>query len=255
MAPPSHADDETPSPGGYPESPGAWAGPAIAADASVVPPDLIFRIEPVRPIEVLRAEALAAQPPVEAGPFRTPDLVDLRDLDDSLTYDLRYATADNFMGTAFYRKARAYLQQPAARAVVAAHQALADEGLGLVVYDAYRPWFVTRMFWDATPAHLKQFVADPVRGSRHNRGAAVDVGLFDRSTGAVLPMPSGYDEFTERAYADYPGGTARQRAHRDLLRNVMESHGFAVYPYEWWHFDHADWRSYPILNLTFEEIG
>ena len=110
------------------------------------------------------------------------------------------------------------------------------------------------MFWDATPEKFHGFVADPSKGSRHNRGCAVDLGLYDLKTGKVVEMVSGYDEFSDRAFPDYPGGTSRQRWHRDLLRHAMEAEGFTVYEEEWWHFDYKDWRKYPILNKPFEEI-
>lgn len=214
----------------------------------------IFRIDPVRPIEELRLDALASEPPREEGPFRPPELVDLAALNSSLRFDIRYATDRNFMGTAFYLQAKAYLQRPAAEALAQVAAELRQGGLGLIIYDAYRPWFVTKMFWDATPDSLKRFVASPDNGSRHNRGAAIDLGLYRLATGEILPMPSGYDEFTERAHADYRGGPDAPRRHRDQLRRVMERRGFSVYPYEWWHFDHEDWSNYPILNLTFEQL-
>lgn len=213
-----------------------------------------FRIVPVRPIDELRRTALSAEPPEEEGPFREAELVDLADLDAGFRFDIRYATERNFMGTAFYRIPRAYLQWPAAEALLKVQQELARDGFGLVIYDAYRPWFVTKMFWDATPDSLKHFVAPPQNGSRHNRGAAIDLGLYRIETGEIVPMPSGYDEFTERAYAEYGGGTPAERRHRSLLHGAMEAHGFTVYSYEWWHFDYKDWREYPILNLPFEEI-
>lgn len=214
-----------------------------------------FRIRPVRPVEELRAEALAAEPPVETGTFREPDLVELRDLDPTIRYDIRYATTNNFMSAVFYREPHAFLQRPAAEAVVRAHEQLAGHGLGLLIHDAYRPWYVTRMFWDATPADMKQFVADPSSGSRHNRGAAVDLTMYDRTTGEVIRTVGGYDEFSPRSYPDYPGGTSRQRWYRELLRDVMEANGFTVYEFEWWHFDYDGWRDYPILDLTFEELA
>lgn len=216
--------------------------------------DSTFRITPVRPVAELRAEALGAKPPVEEGEFREPDLVDLATLDSTMQFDIRYATKRNFMGTIFYRTPRAFLQRPVAAALLDASTELYERGFGLLVYDAYRPWFVTKMFWDATPDSMKHFVAPPQSGSRHNRGAAVDVGLYDLDTGDVIPMPSGYDEFTERAAADYPGGTEAQRRHRRMLREAMEVEGFAVLPEEWWHFDYRDWREYPILDRTFEDI-
>ncbi len=213
-----------------------------------------FRIEPVRPVGALRAEARAASPPAEDGDFREPDLVDLATLDPTIRFDIRYATTNNFMGTAFYEDARAFLQRPAAEALLRAHERLRGEGYGLLVFDAYRPWAVTSMFWRATPQAQRQYVANPAFGSRHNRGAAVDVTLYDLATGEPVPMPSGYDEFSRRAHPDYPGGMGVQRRNRDLLRAVMESEGFRVYHVEWWHFDHRDWRRYPILDLTFDEI-
>lgn len=213
-----------------------------------------FRIEPVRPIAELREEALAAVPPPADVAARAPDLVELRSLDSSIHYDIRYATDDNFMGVPFYDTALAFLQRPAALALVRAHRRLQEAGFGVLIHDAYRPWYVTKMFWDATPDSLRRFVADPAQGSRHNRGAAVDLSLYARATGRPVPMPSGYDEFTERAHPDYAGGTAEQRRRRDLLREAMEREGFAVYAYEWWHFDFDGWERYPVLNARLADL-
>jgi D-alanyl-D-alanine dipeptidase len=240
----------------------AWRAAALAALLATVPgrggadegPG-IFRIKPLRPVAELRAEALAADPPVEAGQFRPVDLVELTSLDPTIRLDVRYATADNFLSTPVYAEARAFLQRPAAEALVRAHRSLGREGYGLLVHDAYRPWWVTRVFWDATPPDKREFVADPAKGSRHNRGCAVDLTLFRLSDGRAVEMPSLYDEMTERAYPGYTGGTPEQRARRDLLRAAMEREGFTVFESEWWHFDHRDWRAYPILNVGFEAIG
>jgi D-alanyl-D-alanine dipeptidase len=111
------------------------------------------------------------------------------------------------------------------------------------------------MFWDATPEEHKIFVADPASGSRHNRGSAVDVTLVELDADQPVRMVGGYDEFSERSYARYPGGTSLQRWLRDLLRRAMEAEEFNVYEFEWWHFDHAEWSEYPILNIAFDEIG
>lgn len=213
-----------------------------------------FTITPQRPVPVLRAEALAATPPAETGPFRAVDLVPVASLDPSIKLDVRYATTNNFMRTAFYSSARAYLQRPAAEALARASRALRPHGYGLLVHDAYRPWYVTKMFWEGTPAAQRLFVADPSQGSRHNRGAAVDLTLYDLRNGRPVEMPGGYDEFSNRSYPYYPGGTSLQRWHRALLRNAMEAEGFTVYEAEWWHFDFNDWRQYPIGTSTFEEI-
>ena len=146
------------------------------------------------------------------------------------------------------------MQRPAAEALAKANEDLKPYGHGLLIHDAYRPWYVTKMFWDATPEASRGFVADPSKGSRHNRGCAVDLTLYDLETGEPVPMVAGYDEFSDRAGPWYPGGTSRQRWHRDLLRRVMEAQGFTVYELEWWHFDFEDWRSYAIGNVPFEEI-
>jgi len=213
-----------------------------------------LRITPLRPMEDLLKEALAAEPPKESG-LREPDLVELTALDPSIKLEVRYATTNNFLGTKFYSQARAFMQRPAAEALVRAHHNLKKLGYGLLIHDAYRPWYVTRMFWDATPDDKKLFVADPSQGSRHNRGCAVDLTLYDLKTGKPVQMVSTYDETTDRAFADYPGGTSLQRWYRHLLRQAMESEGFTVYPAEWWHFDYKDWRSYPVMNVRFENIG
>lgn len=213
-----------------------------------------FHLDPLRPVAELRKQAMAARPPVENGK-RKPDLVELTSLDPTIRLDIRYATTNNFMGVAFYTEARAFLQRPAAEALVRVNRQLRPYGYGLLIHDAYRPWFVTKMFWDATPGDKKEFVADPSRGSNHNRGGAVDLSLCDLNTGREIEMPGGYDEMSDRSYPDYQGGTSLQRWHRDLLRAAMESQGFKIYKVEWWHFDYKDWASYPILNVAFSQLG
>jgi len=213
-----------------------------------------LRVTPLRPVAEALKDAQAATPPAEGGSFLPADLVELMQLDPTIKLDVRYATTNNFLGSVFYAEARAFLQRPAAEAVVRAHRALAPLGYGLLVHDGYRPWYVTKTFFDTTPPDKKWLVANPAQGSRHNRGAAVDLTLYERATGAPVPMPSGYDEFSARAHPTYPGGTTRQRWHRDLLRATLEAEGFRVYEYEWWHFDFAGWERYPVLNLRFEEI-
>lgn len=208
------------------------------------------RADPVR----LRASALAATPPSEPPPKQRSDLVALASLDPTIKLDIRYATANNFMGVVLYERPAAFLQRPAAEAVARVSRSLKPLGYGLMVHDAYRPWFVTKMFWDATPAEFHVFVANPANGSRHNRGGAVDLTLYDLSTGRAVEMPGRYDEFSHRSFPDYIGGTSRQRALRDLLRREMEKQGFTVYPQEWWHFDYRTWRDYGIGNTTFTEL-
>lgn len=213
-----------------------------------------FRVKPVRPIAELREIALAAKPPEEAGDFLPSDLVEITSLDPTIRLDIRYAGDNNFLGTAFYKEGRAFLQRPAAEAVVRAHQKLKAKGYGLLIHDAYRPWHVTKMFWDATPSDMHDFVANPALGSRHNRGCAVDLTLYDLATGKPVEMVGGYDEFSPRSFPRYPGGTSRERWHRELLREAMEAEGFTVYEFEWWHFDYRDWKRYPIGNTPFESF-
>jgi D-alanyl-D-alanine dipeptidase len=217
--------------------------------------EVSFHITPLHPVQELRVEALKAQPPYEQGAFRAPDLVELVKLDPTIKLDIRYATTNNFLGTPVYTQARAFLQRPAAEAMLRAHRELTARGYGLIIHDGYRPWYVTKVFWDATPADKKIFVANPAEGSKHNRGCAVDLSLYDLKTGKEVQMPSGYDEMTNRAYANYAGGTADERALRTLLRQSMEKQHFVVNPTEWWHFDYEDWKQYPILNVKFEDLG
>ena len=196
----------------------------------------------------------AQGPPQEAGPFRQPDLVEITKLDPTIKLDIRYATKNNFLGRAVYQKARAFLQRPAAEALVRVNAALRAQGFGLVVFDGYRPWRVTKIFWDNTPKDKKSYVADPAIGSRHNRGCAVDLTLFDLKTGEVVKMPSEYDEMTERSHADYTCSTPEATRLRDLQIAAMQAEGFAVFPTEWWHYDFKDWKEYAILDLEFTEI-
>lgn len=214
-----------------------------------------LKVQPLRPVPTLIKEALTAQPPNETGDFLPTDLVELRRLDQTIKLDIRYATTNNLFGTVFYSQARAFMQRPAAEAVVRVNRKLKSLGYGLLVHDGYRPWYVTKVFWDATPDDKKLFVADPSKGSRHNRGCAVDLSLYDLKSGKAVEMVSTYDETTDRAYPNYPGGTSLQRWHRDLLRAAMEAEGFTVYEAEWWHFDYKDWQKYRIGIVRFEEIG
>jgi D-alanyl-D-alanine dipeptidase len=213
-----------------------------------------LKVQPLRPVPTLIKEALTAQPPNETGDFLPTDLAELTKLDPTIKLDIRYATTNNLFDTVFYSQARAFLQRPAAEAVVRVNQKLKASGYGLLVHDGYRPWYVTKVFWDATPDDKKLFVADPSKGSRHNRGCAVDLSLYDLKTGKPIEMVSTYDETTDRAYPNYPGGTSLQRWHRDFLRAAMEAEGFTVYEAEWWHFDYKDWQRYRIGNVRFEQI-
>ena len=183
---------------------------------------------------------------------RDPDkrLVDLASL--GIPLDIRYATANNFMKTPLYPEARAYLRAPAARALVEIQRELAPRGLGIKVFDAYRPYSVTERMWE--PIKNPDYVADPAKGSRHNRGAAVDLTLIDLQTGAELLMPTAYDDFTERAAHAYTDLSEEALRNRALLRDVMTRHGFEPLPSEWWHYDFRGWERFELMDVPFAQL-
>ncbi len=196
----------------------------------------------------------ATKPPHERGTFKASDLVELVKLDTSIHLDIRYATSNNLAGKPIYKEARAFLQRPAAEALVKVNKELKSLGYGLLYLMDIAHGPVTKIFWDITPNENKKFVANPKQGSRHNRGCAVDLSLYELVSGKEVQMTGQYDEMSERSYPKYRGGTAEQRKMRDLLRSKMEAYGFTVYDYEWWHFDFKDWRLYSIENIPFSKI-
>lgn len=215
----------------------------------------IFRFTFFAALLILSSGAFAQDGPPKEADKREAHLVELITLDNTIKLDIRYATDNNFVGKQVYPEARAFLQKPAAKAVHKVHKKLKKQGLGLVIYDGYRPWAITKLFWEVTPEDKRKFVANPEKGSKHNRGCAIDLGIYDLKTGAAIPMPSGYDEFTERASPDYTGGTETERANRDMLRKLMEDAGFTVNANEWWHFDYKNWEDYAIYDISFSEAG
>lgn len=204
---------------------------------------------------ILFCGVLAQDGPPHEEKKREADLVELTKLNKTIKLDIRYARTDNFTGQAVYPEARAFLQRDAAKALLRVHKKLKKDGLGLVIFDGYRPWRITKLFWDVVKLDERKYVADPAKGSKHNRGCAVDLSIYDLKTGSLIPMPSDFDEFTERASPDYTGGTDEERANRDKLRKLMEAEGFTVNPNEWWHFDYKDWQDYAIYDIPFDKIG
>ena len=173
-------------------------------------------------------------------------LVDALDVDSTLVLDIRYATPRNFTGRALYPVARCLLRPDVAARLARVQERLRAEGLGLAVFDCYRPLSIQRALWDLVPD--ERYVANPAKGSRHNRAAAVDLTLVD-AAGAQLPMPSEYDEFTPRSHRDYTGGEEAARANRERLERAMADEGFVGLPTEWWHFDAPGWERYPVLDV------
>ncbi len=181
-----------------------------------------------------------------AGCARPDDLVDLRALDPTIRLDVRYATADNFLGRPVYPVARVLLRRSVAERLVRVQRRLASRGLGLDVYDGYRPLSVQRAMWAIVPD--SRYVADPRKGSRHNRGAAIDLTLVG-AHGEQIPMPTAYDDFTERAAADFADVPEPARTNRATLQQAMTAEGFVIMRTEWWHFDAPDWRRYPVMDV------
>ena len=186
--------------------------------------------------------------------FKKVELVELVKLDPSIKPDIRYATKNNFLKRPVYKLAKVYLQEPVAESLIRVNQSLKKDGYGLFVFDGYRPWSVTKLFWDEIEAEKRSFVADPKIGSNHNRGCAVDLTLYDLKDGKEVKMPTEYDTFSEDAYPTSHFGTKEERKMRDFLINQMEKHDFTVHPNEWWHYDHRDCNKYEILDVPFENI-
>lgn len=180
-------------------------------------------------------------------------LIDLEELIPDIMLDIRYATSDNFTGEIIYTAPKAYLRKPVAIALRQVQDSLAHLGLGLMVYDAYRPYAASLKFFEVYPD--TNFVANPRNGSRHNRGCAVDLALVDLNTRQPLPMPTPFDEFSPKAHPEFMMLADTVLHNRSLLFGVMSHFGFTHYPTEWWHFDYQGWDSYPLTDLTFEELA
>jgi beta-N-acetylhexosaminidase/D-alanyl-D-alanine dipeptidase len=200
---------------------------------------------------VLAAPARAGDAAAEA--LDRAGLVEVTDLDPTISLDMRYATNRNFIGRAVYPSGRCFLRREAADRLAAVQADLRARGLGLVLYDCYRPFSVQKTFWELTPD--RRYVGRPVEeggrpvsGSKHNRGMAVDAGLVD-GQGRPLPMPTDFDDFSARASRTYQGGDPAALANSRLLAEAMARHGFRPISSEWWHFDAEGWRECPLLDL------
>lgn len=179
-------------------------------------------------------------------------LVEIKNYIPNINLDIKYATADNFSGQAVYEQARAFARLPVVLALVGVQAELNKMGLGLKIYDAYRPYSVTVKFFEV--AKDKDFVASPKTGSRHNRACAVDVTLINLRTGKELKMPTPYDSFAPEAAANFKSIRKKRRNNRAILIEVMSKYQFKVLENEWWHFDFNGWKAYDLMDIPFKEI-
>lgn len=169
-----------------------------------------------------------------------------------LQFDIRYATTNNFTKQVIYPEAKAFARKEVAQALEKIALELEKKDLALKIYDAYRPYDATVLFYEIIKDTT--YVASPYSGSRHNRGCAVDLTIVDSHSGLEIVMPTDYDDFSEKAHPDHNNVSKNERENRDFLIDIMERNGFKVYPYEWWHFDYEGWEQYPIMNLSFKEL-
>lgn len=179
-------------------------------------------------------------------------MIDINDAVPGILLDIRYATSNNFTGEKIYSSPKAFVRQPVAKALAIVQNSLSSKGLGLVIYDAYRPYSATVKFYEVYKD--TNFVASPWQGSRHNRGAAVDVSLIDLNTGEIIQMPTDFDSFTEAASPEYTNLPDNVIKNREILINEMQDHGFRVYPHEWWHFDFIGWEAYSLMDISFDQL-
>jgi zinc D-Ala-D-Ala dipeptidase len=224
----------------------SWVSIATAAPVTAAPG---LRSNIIVSISSPIASSLAI--PIAQSPQEEAQLVDIHAINSNIVIDMRYATTNNFMQRKLYPVARCLLRSAVARRLDRVQEELEKRRLGLKVYDCYRPLSVQRLMWQVMPD--SRYVANPSRGSRHNRACAVDVTLVDLD-GKELPMPTEFDNFTSRAHRNYRGGSPQALKNRQLLEDVMKKHGFIPMPTEWWHFDAVGWEKFPILDVSLEAI-
>lgn len=208
-----------------------------------------FRFAPVSDWQALKTAANAAVMPAQLGAGQQAQLVDLAQAVPGLKFDLRYAQADNCFGQALTDDQRAFLDADAAQALAQAQQYLKPYGYGILVWEAYRPWSVSKLAYDALPADKKSMLPAPEVGFSHNTGRSIDASLYLLATGENAGMISWFDEPSVRQYASFAGGTTLERYRRDLLRSAMQMAGFTASGTEWWHFDYGDIKGFAHLNV------
>jgi zinc D-Ala-D-Ala dipeptidase len=180
------------------------------------------------------------------------ELVDLEKLVPGLVMDIRYATTNNFTGEKIYNMAKAYARKPVGEALKKIQAELKPQGLGIKMFDAYRPYKATVKFYEVYKDTT--YVASPYRGSRHNRGCALDLTVIDLKTGKELQMPTEYDSFKKEAWPSTPVADPTTRKNRQLLIDVMEKNGFKVNGSEWWHYDFKGWKNFEVMDIDFEQL-
>ncbi|WEK33618.1 MAG: M15 family metallopeptidase [Candidatus Pseudobacter hemicellulosilyticus] len=240
---------------------GLWGGWLLSALFALLAPAVSAQSPAAGPDSIAAANFARYRLPVISDPGvykemvardSAQELVSLVKAVPGIRLDIRYATDNNIMKRPVYRQAVAYARKPVAAALKKVQAALAEQGLGLQVFDAYRPYRVTVVFYEAFRDSV--FVASPYRGSRHNRGCAVDLTLVNGKTGRPLEMPTPYDEFSKRAHSDYRPLPANQLRNRELLKKLMTENGFLIYPDEWWHFDFSGWQQFPLMDIPFHQL-
>ncbi len=207
--------------------------------------------QPYKFIDSSKIEGIAKYK-VELAKNPGDKLVEIKKYIPGIVLDIRYATSNNFMHRVMYPQARAFARLPVVMALKDVETDLRTRGLGIKIYDAYRPYSITVKFYEE--ALDTNFVADPRRGSKHNRGCAIDMGLIDLKTGKDIPLPTGFDSFSKKAAADYQDLPKDAIANREMLKSVMAAHGFHVIATEWWHYDFNGWANYPLLDVPFSAI-
>ncbi|GAA6617596.1 M15 family metallopeptidase [Scytonema sp. NUACC26] len=214
---------------------------------------------PIKSLQTTKPSVPPASPPMQRSltPQKTSQnlkddqLVDIQVINKNILLDIRYATSNNFLKKKLYPSARCVLRAAVAKRLSQVQASLQEQKLNLKVYDCYRPLSIQKQMWKVLPD--ERYVANPTKGSRHNRGAAVDLRLVD-ATGKELQMPSAFDDFTVAAHRNYSGGSAQARNNRTLLENAMAKHGFIGLTTEWWHFDALGWEKFPAIDVPFNLI-
>ena len=180
-------------------------------------------------------------------------MVDLKTLAAEIHFDLRYATANNFMNKKLYPSlSTTYLRLPAALALKQIQNELKEKGLGLKIFDAYRPYYVTVRMWE--PIQDERYVADPKKGSGHNRGTAVDLTVINLLSNNELNMGTGYDNFTDTAHHGFTKLAPEILKNRLLLKSTMEKYGFKSLESEWWHYSLSNASNFELLDLSFKQL-